>query len=152
EQALFPLFVSAAVAGYWSALRAGGIWLAGRFSLFELRARPRLAAIAVTVAGVAAVLIIPAVVVNFAVNRSGPYAAVWKGPPLNQPELMDFFASQAGRRLGEPFRGSLQIPPESDHAGYTIVALWGRGIPTVHEYSQLATPQAFYFLYSVLQN
>jgi hypothetical protein len=32
------------------------------------------------------------------------------------------------------------------------MALWAKGIATVHEYSQLATPQAFYTLYAVFQN
>ena len=98
------------------------------------------------------VAIIPAAVVDFAVNRSAPYTNAWYEPYPNQPELVQFLTDNAGRTVGQSFRGSLHFPWYDDHAGLTIPALWARGVPTIHEYGQLVTPQAFYFLHAVFQN
>src|SRR5262249_35566942 len=50
------------------------------------------------------VAIIPAAVVDFAVNRSAPYINTWYEPYPNQPELVQFLTDNVGRTVGEPFR------------------------------------------------
>ena len=146
EHSLFPLFLAAGVAGYWGALRAAMRW---RFLLLQVRLRRRFVP---TVLSLVIVAIVPTVTVNFASNRSAPYAELWKEPWPNDPELLQFLTSNIGRNLGESFRGTLHILPFDNYTGLTIMALWAKGVATVHEYSQLATPQAFYMLYAVFQN
>jgi hypothetical protein len=99
-----------------------------------------------------AVAIIPAAAVDFAVNHSAPYTNAWYEPYPNQPELVQFLTDNAGRAIGQPFRGSVNFPLYDDHVGLTVPALWAKGVPTVHEYGQLVTPQAFYILYALFQN
>src|SRR5262249_52217074 len=140
------LFLAAAVAGYWGAFRAATRW---RFLLLQVRLRRHFVP---TMLSLVIVAIIPTVAVNFAANRSTPYAELWKGPWPNDPELLQFLTGNIGRNLGEPFRGTLHILPYDNYTGLTIMALWAKGVATVHEYSQLATPQAFYMLYTVFQN
>jgi len=96
------------------------------------------------------VAIVPAAAVDFALNRSAPYANTWYEPYPNEPELVQFLTDNAGRAIGRHFRGSLFFPWYDGHA-LTIPALWVRGIPTVQEYGQLVTPQALYLLHAVLQ-
>jgi len=146
EHSLFPLFLAAGVAGYWGALRATTRW---RFLLLRVRLRRYFLP---TVLGLVIVAIIPTVAVNFAANRSAPYVAMWKEPWPNDPELLQFLTGSIGRNVGEPFRGTIHILPYDNYSGLTIMTLWAKGVATVHEYSQLATPQAFYMLYAVFQN
>src|SRR5262249_59484303 len=96
--------------------------------------------------------IVPAVAVNFAVNRSAPYAEAWNEPWPNEPELIQFLSGNIGRTIGRPFRGSVHFPGYDEHAGLTIISLWATGVSTVHEYGQVVTPQAFYFLHGIFQN
>src|SRR5262249_1528849 len=222
EHSLFPLFLAAAVAGYWGALRAvasrlrqpvaAAIALSGvsvRKSALTMVQRVRIAAIrqgiprvahyllplsllldpngaqtssdalveqapsripslqvrsklplqarlqnhfAPVVLSLVSVAILPAIAVDFAVNRSAPHAKAWYQPYPNQPELYQFLAGKAGRVLGQPFRGSVNFPLYNDHAGLTVTALWAKGIPTIHEYGQLVTAQSFYILYGLFQN
>jgi hypothetical protein len=146
EHCLFPLFVAAAVAGYWGAFRA-----ATRLKFLLLQARLRRGVMPVVV-GLGLVAIIPALVVDFAVNRSAPYAEQWNQPWPNDPELHRFLTDNIGRKVDESFRGTLHVIPSEDYTGLTIMALWAKGVPTLFEYSQLATPQSFYTLYAVFQN
>ena len=146
EHCLFPLFVAGAVAGYWGAFRA-----ATRLKFLLLQARLRRGVMPV-VLGLGLVAIVPALAVDFAVNRSAPYAEHWYQPWPNEPELAQYLMDNVGRTLDQPFRGSLHFPGYNDHAGLTITALWARSIPTVHEYGQLITPPAFYILHGLLQN
>ena len=97
------------------------------------------------------VAIIPTAALDFVLNRSAPYVNKWYEPYPDQPELIQFLTEHASRAVGRPFRGSLHFPGYDEHAGLTILDLWARGVPTVHEYGQLVTPQAFYFLYAVFQ-
>jgi hypothetical protein len=149
EQCLFPLLLAACVAGYWGALRALTSWLHQKLPLLQGQLLMRFAPLVLSITAVA---IIPAASVDFAINRSAPYARIWNEPYPNQPELVQFFTDNASRSVGQPFRGFLHFPGYNDHSGLTITALWQRGIPTVHEYGQLVTPQAFYTLYAVFQN
>src|SRR5262249_35874037 len=96
--------------------------------------------------------IVPAAAVDFALNRSEPYANAWYEPYPNEPELVQFLTDNVGRAVGRPFRGSFHFPEYTIYADLTAPALWARSVPTVHEYGQLVTPQAFYFAYAVFQN
>jgi hypothetical protein len=149
EHSLFPLFLAAGVAGYWGALRAAASWLHQRLPLLKA---PRRNPFAPNLLSIVIVAIVPAAALNFAINRSAPYADMWNEPYPNQPELIQFLTNKVGRAVGQPFRGSIHFPGYDYHAGLTITDLWRSGVPTVHEYSQLVTPQEFYILYAVFQS
>src|SRR5262249_30829679 len=100
-----------------------------RILFAEPRLRDRFAPVVLSFVLVA---IIPAAAVDFAVNHSAPYTNAWYEPYPNQPELVQFLTDNAGRTIGQPFRGSLHFPWYDDHAGLTIPALWARGVPTIH--------------------
>jgi hypothetical protein len=146
EHCLFPLFLAAAVAGYWGALRAATRW---RFLLLRVRLRRHFVPTALSLVIVA---LIPTIAVDFAANRSAVYTVLWKEPWPNDPEFLGFLTGNIGRSVGEPVRGTLHVLPVDNYTGLTIMALWAKGVPTIYEYSQLATPQAFYMLYAVFQN
>jgi hypothetical protein len=147
KHCLFPLFLAAGVAGYWGALRVVMRW---RFPFLQLRLRRR--PLVPTVLSLVIVVIIPSVAVSFAAKRSAYYAEVSQEPWPNDPELFQFLTGNIGRNTGEPFRGTLHVLPYDNYTGLMTMALWAKGVPTVSEYSQLVTPQAFYTLYAVFQN
>jgi hypothetical protein len=148
EHSLFPLFLAAGVAGYWGMLRAAASWLRQKLPLLQARLRARFAPIVLSFILVAS---IPAMAMNFAVNRSAPYAEAWNLPWPNEPEFVEFLTGSVGRTVGQPFRGSIHFPGYNEQAGVTITALWAKGVPTVHGYGQLVTPQALYILHAVFQ-
>jgi hypothetical protein len=168
EQCLIPLYLAAAVAGFWGALptvaslgarvarplvsRAG----AGRLMHYLLpgsahssgdseRQTWRFIAIVPLVLCLA---IIPTSVVKYALPRlkSGLPPDPWS----NEPELITFFAEKVGLAPGQPFRGALNFPPLDPVAANTVATLWSRSVATVNEYSQLVSPEALYFVRALL--
>jgi hypothetical protein len=98
--------------------------------------------------GIAAVAVVPAIVINFAANHSQQYVSRWDEPWQNAPELEDLLSDRIGLTAGQRFRGSLHLWNDPDNLK---AKLWSRGIPTIDEYSQLVTPQIIYFVYALLE-
>jgi hypothetical protein len=149
EQNLFPLFLIAAVAGYWGAIRAAAYStrplasiIAQSSTVFAIR--PTCIAMIVMVA------LVPGAVACFALYRSTNYAELFHEPWPKQPELEQFFSDNIGLAVGRPFRGSIDFRSVDYDTQITMSSLWRRGIPTVDEYGQLMSPQAVYFLHKLV--
>jgi hypothetical protein len=155
EQSLFPLFLVSAVAGYWGALRTAAPWARDFIAKFMRSDRELSRRLLIPAKGVAAfivVLLVPAALVNYAINRPVWIANLYNEPWPNEPELEQFLADNTALAIGRPFQGS-NLFSFSDYAiRLTMDNLWVRDIPTVNQYDQLVTPQSVYFNYSVLKN
>jgi len=169
EQCLCSLFIAGAAAGYWGALRTAAPF--GRRSAAALvryvRDFPRLTAPASTLSrvhvadatthsslrsvtmalAVVAVAVVPARITYYAIYQSGPKAKIYDLPWPNEPELGQFLSDRIGLAAGRQFRGSLDI---WDFDLSLLADLWTRGIHTIHEYSQLVTPQGLYVAHVLL--
>jgi hypothetical protein len=142
EQCLVPLYSTAAIAGYWSALRAASNL--ARWVPWPLRfARWVVAGLTVAV--------IPLTMAHYALYRAAPLAETWNQAWPDEPEVMRFFEDTIGQTPGRPFRGSAHFYTVNDQTQDTISALWAGGIATLAEYSQLVSPQALYFEHAVIQ-
>ena len=173
EEGLFPLYLSAAIAGYWGAwgmavsagvrlAAGGGRRLAALLSLPAALAgsawpRPpaplRLGAL---MAGVATVALIPAAATNYAVNRAAPVAESYASRLPDEPEFARFFADKIGLALGRPFRGSVLFWSGASWDGmvetdYARAILWPLGVPLMNDYSQMVAPQAIYLIDRLFQ-
>jgi len=121
----------------------------GRLSLplAQISSRARIAS---TATGLLAVVVLPIITANFAINDPYRLANVYSYPMPNEPELVEFFGDNVGLAIGKPFRGSTAFwTGETLNTLMSEANLWFRAVPTVNEYSQLVTPQALYFFYSV---
>src|SRR5262249_3505830 len=98
-----------------------------------------------------AAAVLPAYVVNFALNRAQPYAQVYHERWPNEPMFSQFFTDNIRQSVGWPFRGSVMFWNPDYPALLTMTDGWARGIPTANEYSQLVTPQALYFIHVLLK-
>jgi hypothetical protein len=176
EHALFPLFWTAAVTGYWGAVEALlargaialpltvlnggrgpaksgvslGISLIGnRFSGWRQHLpalSSKQAAIMVAIAAMGAVLMIPAVAIDTVVKYPKWKVQYWQENWLEQPELDQFFATHIGLRNDRTFRGSALFYTNQYDEFLTMDSQWAAGVPTANEYSQLVTPQSIYFV------
>jgi hypothetical protein len=99
----------------------------------------------------AAAAVIPAYVVNFALNGAQTYAQMYHERWPNEPALSEFFTDNIRQPAGQPFRGSVLFWYPDYPALLTMTAGWARAIPTANEYSQLVTPQALYFIHVLLK-
>jgi len=162
EQGLFVLFMTAAVAGYWGALRrcASSIgWLrrwidsiveAGQRAQSE--ARPGAGRAVAVVLACVLVMITPGILIRFAIERGEEFAERYheRFPP--EPELGEYLEQRVGLADGKAFEGSVQFWNFNYDISLTIDNLWLRGVPTISEYSQLVSPPPLYFVHAVLQN
>ena len=98
------------------------------------------------------VAIIPGMAANFALNDAAPFRQMFYERWPNEPEVNSFFSDHIGQAVGEPFRGSVMFWYWDHPRILTMIALWARGIPTINEYSQLASPQALYFIHRIIKN
>src|SRR5215831_1413820 len=163
EHSLFPLFTTAAIAGYWAALRMIKLPLflsikvqSAVASLMPIKQPPAtpLSRVAFksfrtqrrfALAAWLTVLLIAASVPTAAaicVVRAGPTAPNFDVPFPNEPELVRYFREAIGLHVGGEFRGSLAFVVPFESA--TMFNFWIQGIPTINEYSQLVTPEALY--------
>src|SRR5262245_28217786 len=158
EHSLFPLFTTAAIAGYWASLREA--YLALRKVTSVLLMKQPLAALlssrsargifhpqqrAALAAGLLALLVaasIPTAVTLYA-HRAALMAPDFMEPFPDEPKLLRYLGETIGLRVGGEFRGSLAFVAGSVYRT-TMFNLWIQGIPTANEYSQLLTPQALY--------
>jgi hypothetical protein len=155
EQSLLPLFLVSAVAGYWGAVRTAAPWartLIAQFMRSDSELSPRFLIPAKAVAAFVVVILVPAALVNYAVNRPVWMTDLYNERWPNEPELAQFLADKTALAIGRPFQGS-NLFSFSDYAiRLTMDNLWVLDIPTVNQYDQLVTPQSVYFNYSVLKN
>jgi hypothetical protein len=140
------------VAGYWMALRGAalGAWrvLAPRAADAAVDGAPRPGRTALLVAGFL-VAIIPGFVLEFARYDAEPIAELYNLPWPDEPEAIAFLVENIGQAAGAPVRGSLHFARFDEETVPTLAALWARGVASIAEYSQLVTPQAFYFEHKV---
>jgi len=180
EHSLFPLFTTAAIAGYWAALRMINIaryWAALRaikvplFLLIKVRGKiaslmpikhtsvtlsARLAPgtfntrIRTLAAWLTALLVAASVPAAATIYAAHATASDFEVPFPDEPELLDYLGKAIGLRVGGEFHGSAMMYAAPSDA--TMYNLWVHGIPTANEYSQLLTPQATYFNAALFKN
>jgi hypothetical protein len=149
EHSLAYLFIASAVAGYWSAVRSIGAFArpsAGREPLGgAIVSRPTWGVWAGFLAGLIAVVVVPAGGLLFALERSKSIPAdAYTMPGPRELELAEYLSDHIGLGVGKPYRGSAVFLPRGPHDIVSVANLWSEGIPTVNEYSQLLTPQSVY--------
>jgi hypothetical protein len=180
EHSLFPLFTTAAIAGYWGALRMIKIaryWAALRMiklplflqiivrgkvaSLMPIKQTSvtpsaRLAAgifhtqLQTLVAGLTALLVAASIPAAAVIYVADATTPDFEVPFPDEPELLDYLGKAIGLRVGGEFRGSAMMYVAPSDA--TMYNLWIHGIPTANDYSQLLTPQATYFNAALFKN
>ena len=157
EHSLAPLFMVSAFAGLWS----GGQLIVTRIRVPSVtipsltipsrainarRLAPR--SWILFLAGLAALLLVPLAGMAYSFERAKiVLARYYTTPWVNEPELVDYLVHSTGLSVGQTYRGSslgLTVDTES------LANLWKRGVPTLDEYSQLVTPQAFYLQAALL--
>jgi hypothetical protein len=142
EHSLAPLFMVSAFAGCWSATQS--VVTRIRLSSPGIVSARRLAVRAWIpfLAGLVAVLVVPVGGMLFATERAKIVLARYYTTPWpNEPELAEYLLRSTGLSVGQTYRGS-SLFLSDDTA--SLANLWKRGVPTLNEYSQLITPQAFY--------
>jgi hypothetical protein len=153
EHALFALFWTAAIAGYWGGLEA--LVAHARRWIHEANSwRPRLpqlslrqAAAAAPITGILAASIVPATPIIKALQYPKELLSIyWYEPWSNEPELREYLGNKISLRLDPRFRGSAFFYTFGYDEFLTLDNLWVDAVPTINEYSQLVTPQAIYFI------
>jgi hypothetical protein len=149
EHSLAYLFIASAVAGYWSALRSIVAFARASAGLEPLGGaivwRPEWRVWVGLLAGLVVVALVPVGGLLFALERSKSVPAnAYTMPWSDEPELAEYLLAHIGLGVGKPYRGSATFVPFGAYEIVSIANLWQKGIPTVNEYSQLVTPQAFY--------
>jgi hypothetical protein len=107
------------------------------------------------------VAIIPGAMANIALSRAEPLHERYNERWPNEPVVSKLLEDNLGQAIGETFRGSILFWNPSTEvsrdalggyaANLTMESAWARGVPTLHEYSQLVTPQALYFIHKMFQ-
>jgi hypothetical protein len=157
EHALFALFWTAAIAGYWSGLQALALgaqasrwtheanqWRA-RLPLALLSSRQAAVAALITAATLGAV-IVPAVPIVKALSYPRQLSPYWYESWSNEPELREYLGDKISLRVDSRFRGSIFFYTFGYDEFLTLNNLWVDAVPTINEYSQLVTPQSIYFI------
>ena len=164
EHALFALFWTGAIAGYWGAVKA----LAGRAHerMHDAdRAEPWIsrwqvwmpslssgqAAATTAVLAVLGASVVPAVFAAKSLRYPKEAAKHWYEAWPSEPELRQFLGNNIGLRDDRQFRGSVLFYTFRDDEFLTLDSLWTDGVPTTNEYSQLVSPQAVYFVSQLIK-
>jgi hypothetical protein len=171
EQGLLPLYLAGAVAGYWGVLRATARLFARIAAPLALRVgaavrRPAPASLSAHTSNaqqmrraaglqrvgillaILCVVVLPGKVIHYALTDAQPKANIFYEAWANEPELIQFLSENIGLATDQPFRGAINL---LSPIGFTMATLWARGVPTINEYSQLITPDAFYFVHALLK-
>jgi hypothetical protein len=164
EHALFALFWTAAIVGYWGgleALAAGARrWThaadraglgAGLRRVGLLSLSPGQATAATAIMAVAAAAIVPAVPIAKILRYPKYLVKYWHEGWPDEPELRQFLENNIGYRVDPRFRGSAFFYTFGYDEFLTLDALWVDRVPTANEYSQLVTPQAIYFVHELIK-
>src|SRR5499427_5365830 len=164
EHALFALFWTGAIAGYWGGLKtlAGcarpWMHLADRAGREASRWRVRVpllarrrAAVATGIAAVLVASVVPAVPIAKALKYPKEMAKYWLEAWPDEPELRQFLGNNIGLSVDHQFRGSAFFYTFGYDEFLTLDSLWVDGVPTMNEYSQLVSPQAIYLIHQLLK-
>jgi hypothetical protein len=152
EHALFALFWTAAVAGYWGGLEAlapharGWIYKASQWQPRPLSLSSQQAAAATAITSILAASTVPAIPIIKAFRYPEALSIYWYEPWSNEPELREYLANKISLRVDSRFRGSAFFYTFGYDEFLTLNNLWVDAVPTINEYSQLVTPQAIYFI------
>jgi hypothetical protein len=162
EHALFALFWTGAVAGYWGGLQALAAnarrWThvrAGRRTGLRRIRLPSLspgqAAAATAIMAVVVASMVPVVPIAKALKYPKGFVPYWYEDWSDEPELRQFFRNNIGFRNDPRFRGSVFFYTFQYDEFLTLDSLWVDGVPTLNEYSQLISPQAIYLVHQLLK-
>jgi hypothetical protein len=163
EHALFALFWTGAIAGYWGAAKALAVRDRERMHYVDRAEAPvgrwqvwmplssGQAAAATAVLAVLAAFVVPAVFIAKSLTYPKEAAKHWYEAWPDEPELGQFLGNNIGLRDDRQFRGSVLFYTFSDDEFLTLDSLWIDGIPTTNEYSQLVSPQAIYFVRQLIK-
>src|SRR5262249_28531687 len=164
EHALFALFWTGAVAGYWGGLEALAAdvrrWThagecAGRGSGLRRIRLPSLshgqAPAAAAIMAVAVASIVPAVPIANALKYPKGFVPYWHEDWTDEPELRQFLSNNISLSVDRQFRGSAFFYTFQYNEFLTLDNLWVDRVPTANEYSQLITPQAIYFVHQLFK-
>jgi hypothetical protein len=164
EHALFALFWTGAIAGYWGGLEALAAdvrrWMhagkcAGRGSGLRRMRLPSLspgqAAAAAAIMAVAVASIVPAVPIAKTHKYPKGFVPYWHEDWTDEPELRQFLSNNIGLSVDHQFRGSIFFYTFQYNEFLTLDNLWVDHVPTANEYSQLITPQAIYFIHQLFK-
>src|SRR5262249_13729446 len=154
EHGAFALYLAAAVAGYWG-MRNQAASVLARIMTPLVRHRPavlpakswrlRVTALALVLLGA----VIAAKVGSYGLTRAQAMAKAIEDPWANEPEFIEFLAANSGVAIGRPFRGAVNLSSIDPITLNSLAALWARDVPSLHEYSQLVTPEALYFVHAL---
>jgi hypothetical protein len=160
EHALFVLFWTAAIAGYWGGLE--GLFALARQWTHEtdrakrgaIRWRGRLQSLSpqriIAVKEITAMLVISTVLV-VSIVKARKYENFWYESWSNEPELTKYLGNKIGLKIDSRFRGSVFFYTFNYDEFLTLNNLWVETVPTLNEYSQLVTPQAIYFIHHLFK-
>jgi hypothetical protein len=164
EHALFALFWTGAIAGYWGGLEALAAdvrrWMAatdraGRAAgLRRIRLpslSPAQAAAAAAIMAVVVASIVPAIPIAKTLKYPRGFVPYWHEDWTDEPELRQFLSHNIGLSVDHPFRGSAFFYTFQYNEFLTLDNLWVDRVPTANEYSQLITPQAIYFVHQLFK-
>ena len=152
EHALFALFWTAAIAGYWGGLEA--LFAHTPRWIYESKRRraslpslsPRQAAAAAPITAILLALIVPAVPIVKALRYPKELSHYWYESWSKEPELREYLRNNISLGVDHRFRGSIFFYTFGYDEFLTLNNLWVDAVPTINEYSQLVTPQAIYFI------
>jgi hypothetical protein len=163
EHALFALFWTGAIAGYWGAAKALALRARDRIHYVDRAEAPvgrwqlwmplssGQAAAATAMLAVLGASVVPAVFAAKSLSYPEEAAKLWYEPWPSEPELGQFLGNNIGLRDDRQFRGSVLFYTFSSDEFLTLDSLWADGIPTTNEYSQLVSPQAIYFVRQLIK-
>jgi hypothetical protein len=164
EHALFALFWTGAIAGYWGGLEALAEdvrrWThatdragrgAGLRHIRLLSLSPGQAAVATAIMAVVVVSIVPAIPIAKTLNYPKGWVPYWHEDWTDEPELRQFLSNNIGLSVNHQFRGSAFFYTFQYNEFLTLDNLWADRVPTANEYSQLVTPQAIYFVHQLFK-
>jgi hypothetical protein len=170
EDCLFPLFLAAAVAGYWDSMSATVLLVArGASPLIRRvcalvrqrvpvslsaqstggRGSPRLW-FSTTALMVLCVAALPMKVTLYALTDAQLKARYFYLPWTTDPELVQFVTESIGRTVGQPYRGAINFLATGSTTSSTIQTMRSLGVATLNEYNQLVTAESFYFSQTLL--
>jgi hypothetical protein len=164
EHALFALFWTGAIAGYWGGLEALAAdvrrWThatdrvgrgAGLRRIRLPSLSPGQAAAAVAIMAVVVASVVPAVPIAKTLKYPKGFVPYWHEDWTDEPELRQFLSNNIGLSVGHQFRGSAFFYTFQYNEFLTLDNLWADRVPTANEYSQLVTPQAIYFVHQLFK-
>ena len=146
EHALWPLFATAALAGYWCLARQTFL-----SSAVDRRSLIPSAGVATIIVAVALASFTLAAASRVAARTGTPISESWNHPGPDEPEFSRFIVENIGLAVDRRFRGSIALWAFGQDDAFTMEKLVIREVPWADEYSQMVSPQAAYFNYQLFK-